>query len=367
LADYTDMTPATLRGRVRANDAKAKRELLEVYGRFASEYDYQPVEADHLPYGCFAVDYGRRKAKRLLHSYGAIQCMEKLQDLVAEDGFILLNDYGPTHTGQDDEFEHQRFSLATFVGINFPLLKAYFSDASRGQWVAPAGEERGIHSRLLSRKPAYETVARFYEMFGEARHKHLDEPLEMARACLKAGRFEMAAAHYHEAIRRQPRNWILLNEVSMFLTFQLRDLKAGIDMAKVALTLNPTCSADLWNTLGDGLYEFGRTLEARSAYHQALAVNANDVRARYNLAWVHAREKDYSAALSMLAEAMGQDKTGLFRDRLLQKQQEVLAQMARDHQHEYLLLTNLVSRHAQGGTEPAAEVSPPQAPVDKKD
>ncbi len=28
-------------------------------------------------------------------------------------------------------------------------------------------------------------------------------------------------------------------------------------MAKTALTLNPTCSAELWNALGDALFEWG--------------------------------------------------------------------------------------------------------------
>jgi Flp pilus assembly protein TadD len=62
------------------------------------------------------------------------------------------------------------------------------------------------------------------------------------------------------------------------------ETKAGIDLAKVALALNPACSSDLWNTLGDGLFEYGRYAEARSAYHKALEVNDADVRARYNLA-----------------------------------------------------------------------------------
>jgi tetratricopeptide (TPR) repeat protein len=117
-------------------------------------------------------------------------------------------------------------------------------------------------------------------------------------------------------------------------------------MAKVALALNPTCSAELWNALGDALYEFGRTAEARSAYEKALTVNAADVRARYNLAWVAARERDYPAALGRIAEALALDKTGEYRDRLLQKQQEVLARLTQRHQQEYLLLINLVSKYA---------------------
>jgi len=150
-----------------------------------------------------------------------------------------------------------------------------------------------IHSRLLGHKLGSETVTRFYEKFSDAHTAWLQEPLQKARACAKMGRFELAATFYSDALKRQPGNWVLLNEISMFLIFNLRDVKAGIDMAKAALKLNPTCSADLWNTLGDGLYEWGRTEEARSAYHKGLAVNATDVRSRYNLAWVYARQKNF--------------------------------------------------------------------------
>jgi Flp pilus assembly protein TadD len=150
---------------------------------------------------------------------------------------------------------------------------------------------------------------------------------------------------------------VLLNEISMFLTFSLRDLKAGIDMAKMALSLNPTCSAELWSTLGDGLFEFGRTEEARSAYLKALEVNESDVRARYNLSWCYAREKNFRAALDVIAEAMSLDKTGEYRERLMHKLQEIMQQLGQRHQQEYLLLINLVSRYAKKDeSKPAAEL-----------
>ncbi len=222
--------------------------------------------------------------------------------MVQEGGFILINDYGQTQITFDDEFEHQRFSLATAVGLNFPLLKAYFADGPKCEWVEPFGEAGGIHSRLLGRKLHRATRGCFQERFGKPAYDKRQQPLEKARQCVQVGRFEMAAGLYNQALKEQPNNWVLLNEISTFLTFQLRDPKAGIDMAKLALALNPTCSADLWSTLGDGLYEFGRTAEARSAYLQALEVNESDVRARYNLAWVHTREKDYPTALDMIAQ-----------------------------------------------------------------
>ena len=134
----------------------------------------------------------------------------------------------------------------------------------------------------------------------------------------------------------------------MFLTFQLRDAKAGMDMAKLALELNPTCSAELWSTLGDALFECGRTAEARSAYLRALDINSSDVRSRYNLAWVYTRDKNFPAALEIIAEALALDRTGEYRDRLLQKQQEVLGLVTQRNQQEYLLLINLVSKYAKG-------------------
>ena len=348
LADYTDLTAPQLRERAASSDPRARDELLEVYGLFASEYDYRPVDAQKLPHGAFALEFGRRMTKRLLHSYGAIQCLEKLLGMLAEGGFILVNDYGQTQITRDDEFEHQRFSLATFVGVNFSLLREYFGEGKRCRYIEPGGAEgRGIHARLLAPTVAYEVSLRFDERFGDAAHKQLQEPIQKARACAKAKRFELARGFYQEAVHLQPRNWVLLCEVSQFMTFGFRDAKAGADMAKVALALNPTCSAELWNALGDALYEFGRTAEAGSAYEKALAVNAADVRARFNLAHVYVRLKDYPQALHAIADALALDKTGQYRERLLQKQQEVLGRLTQRHQQEYLLLINLVSRYAR--------------------
>ena len=220
------------------------------------------------------------------------------------------------------------------------------------------GDSRGIHSRLFSKHPATETTVRFYECFSDAAHAKLQEPINYARARAKEGRCELASSHYAEALELQPRNWVLLNEVSQFLTFSMRDPKAGANLAKIALSLNPSLSADLWSTLGDALFEWGRTAEARGAYAKALSVNAADVRSRYNLAWVHAREKNFDAALKRIAEAFTLDKTGEYRERLLQKLHEVLHHVSLRHQQEYLLLINLVSRYAK----PKDEAEPPPIP-----
>jgi tetratricopeptide (TPR) repeat protein len=348
LQDFTDLTAKQLAERARRADPAARRDLLEVYGLFASEYDYRPVDIKSLPYGEFALDFGRKTSSRLLHNHGAIQSLERLLGLLDDRGFILINDYGQTQRTREEEFEHQRFSLATAVGLNFPLLKAYFGEAGRCQYLEPSGDQdRSIHSRLLGRTIVPEVALRFEEQFGAAAQQRQQEPWDKARECARVGRFELAAGCYREALKAQPANWVLLNEVSMFLTFSLRDVKAGAELARAALRLNPTCSAELWSTLGDALFEWGRTAEAESAYRKALQVNETDVRARYNLAWVYQRQRDWPAALAVIAEGLALDKTGEYRERLLHKQGEVLAGLEGRNRQEYLLMLNLVSKHAR--------------------
>src|SRR5439155_2254005 len=50
LEDFSDMTVEQLRQRAKSTDSRAKQELLEVYGLFASEYDYRPVDIASLAY-----------------------------------------------------------------------------------------------------------------------------------------------------------------------------------------------------------------------------------------------------------------------------------------------------------------------------
>jgi tetratricopeptide (TPR) repeat protein len=209
------------------------------------------------------------------------------------------------------------------------------------------GESESIHARLLGHKPAHETEVRFLEAFGKAAREKLDEPVAKGRECARAGRFELAADLYRDGVKRQPYNWVLLNEVANFLIYSLGDVKAGLDMAKLAVRVNPACASDVWATLGDGLYEDGRMREAQGAYRRALELNANDVRAKYGIAWVHTQRNDYAAALKMIAEAFSVDSRGGSFERLLKKQQEVLIRLAQQHQREYLLLANLVSRHVK--------------------
>jgi hypothetical protein len=143
LADHTDLSADDLARRAASTREEDRRELLELYGFLAAEYDYRPADVAQLPYADFALGLARTQTRRLLHSYGAIRCLERLLGLLHPQGFILANDYGQTHVEHDAEYEHQRFSQATFIGVNFPQLKAYLLRRRRPVQVAgAAGRQR---------------------------------------------------------------------------------------------------------------------------------------------------------------------------------------------------------------------------------
>jgi hypothetical protein len=66
--------------------------------------------------------------------------------------------------------------------------------------------------------------------------RRTEAPMNKARECVKADRFELAASLYRQVLDRQPSNWVLLSEVAGFLTYSLRDPKAGADL------YSPLCS-----------------------------------------------------------------------------------------------------------------------------
>src|SRR5205807_7419679 len=105
----------------------------------------------------------------------------------------------------------------------------------RCQWVEPTEDSDRIFSRLLGHAVGPETSTCFRERFSKQASEWADEPLGQARGCLQYGRFEAALTAYQEALVRQPSNWILMNEVALFLAFTLRNPAAGVEMAKVAL------------------------------------------------------------------------------------------------------------------------------------
>jgi tetratricopeptide (TPR) repeat protein len=345
LKEHTSLTLEELTRLANSADPRERGELLAVFDLLASEYAYQPIDLAGVPLADFAMRFARSASLRsVLHNYGALLCLERVLPLVRDQGFILITDYGHSREAGADDFQHQRFSHSTFIGINFPLVKAYFASTDPSCWIEPAeGDDPSIYARLMGRQVAPETAARFRECFGKTTQDWLHEPVQRARTLVQGGRFEAALTAYQQALERQPQNWVLMNEVAHFLTFSLRSPAAGLEIVKAALACNPSCSAELWNMLGDSLFALGRLEESRQAFLRALRVNADDVRARYNLAYVHARTREYAWALQRIAEALALDRRGTYREGLLQKQSEVLGQLTQRQQQESLRITNRIS------------------------
>ena len=344
---HLDATEADLRQMAASGDPADRRELLAVYPLILAEYQFRPVDREEIPYPDFALEQvGSAGGKPVVLSHGAMLCLESLVDLLAEGGVILLNEYGQTKEITTEEFEHQRFSLATAVGLNFPLLGMYFTGRESVQWLEPDEGEASVPARLLGREVGSETVMRFQDCFSKATQEWLNAPAVRARQLLEAGRLQAALGQYHQALERQPHNWPLMAEVAQLLTFQLGNAKAGLEMARAALKHNPACSALLWNLLGESLAGLGRNTDASMAFGRALQISPDDVRARVGIGGVHVAFREYQQALVRLAEGLSLDKSGGYGEYLLNKQQEVLGLLGQQHQKRHQGLANRVTKAA---------------------
>lgn len=326
---------------VASTDRNKAQRIGQYLSVLASEYDFRPVDVATIPYGQFAVE--NAQSGTVLHNYGAIQCLERLLDLLDDEAFILVNDYGSADGKDAAQFEHQRYTGSTFVGINFALLKNYFTNVRKCQWLEPAEDDGHIFSRMLGHRIATDTEAIFCERFGKRGFDWRQQPAQMARECRNHGRVEAAATYYRVALERQPKNWMLMDEVARFLTFGFKNPRAGYAMAQAGLRENPTCSADLWTTLGESLVQLGHAEEARRAFLRTLKINGNDVRSRYNLACLLAGEGELDAALKYIAEGLALDKPGAYREGFLRKQSEILGQLQQQYQQECHHMANRVS------------------------
>ncbi len=355
LSEHTEHTPADLVKLVMSTNPAHREELVGLFGVFTSEYDYRPVNPEEIPYPALARELVRGKSGPVVHSHGAIASLEQLLGLLRPRGVILINDYGSVETTETgDHFEHQRYGGSSFVGVNFDLLKRYFTTQPQPSdgapalpitWAEPDKDSPRIYSRLLGHDLHPDVVATFRRCFDGTAAAELERPAQAAGALAGQGRYEAAATAYRVALERAPWDWLVVLEAANFLTFGLKDARAGAELARAGLDLNPCCSPELWNAYGDALYSLGQVERARTAYERALAVNADDVQARYNLAWVFLHHKQHGEALRAIAEGLARDWRGAYRDRLLQKQAEVLADLARRAQQEMQTLMNRVSLH----------------------
>ena len=193
-------------------------QLIPVYDHFLLEYQYRPADLTCLPYGAFMTGVAKSNEGRpILHNYGAIQYLEASLAMLADGGFVLINDYGQTKDVATDEFRHQRFGQTAAVGINFALLREYFSACERGVIHETEKEQESLHSRLLTVKRDSSLSAQFQECFGETYRVGIEKPVERGRELLRHRPSSSGTCQFRQALERQPLNWSLMLEVAQLL------------------------------------------------------------------------------------------------------------------------------------------------------
>ena len=299
-------------------------QLIPLVSLFEFEASFRPC-AESYPYAQEALTFAH-DAPRMVLNYAAIQSLEKMLDALAPGGFVLINDYGPVRAADAPAMgATHRFGSSAAAGLNFPFLDHHFSSNGAGV-VAPDQDDRlPIHPRLFTRSPIPETRQAFHEIFDWTAHQKQVEPQERARQHVEAGRFEAAKEAYQEALMARPRDWVVLAEIAEFLIRQIANYQAGLDIASGALVVNPWYSVWLWNVYGDALYALERFDEAHQAYLSAIKLEPGDVRTNLNLGYSYGQLGDHAAALEALGRGLANDRTGAFRERLLQKQQQIAA------------------------------------------
>jgi tetratricopeptide (TPR) repeat protein len=333
VAQYTSLSSQEICALAGSANAADRERLIPLLPILEVEVAFRPLSRT-VPYLDTALANGS-SSSRILVNDGALTCLEQSLGLIEPDGFVLINDYGPVGEAQGEvHAQPQRFGATSAHGLNFPLLEKVL--VSRGCRVSKAAgdDERSIHTRLVTLNepgPVYEV---FEARFGKQAAAYFTGPIESARAHIAAGRKGEALEDYKLAVSRQPRNWSLIGEAGEFVALHLLDYQAGLELASAAIELNPCYSSWLWNVLGDCLYCLNRHADAHEAYLQAERIDEHDPRAQLNLAYTYQGRGEFDAALESVAAGLASDLRGAYRDKLLERQQQILANVAARAQGE---------------------------------
>jgi tetratricopeptide (TPR) repeat protein len=326
LHEFTELPADELAVRAASGDPEVLEELTELHPLLQVDCAYLPFDLATLPYSQFALERVAADTP-VIHNYGAIQCVERLLPLLAEGGFVLVNDYPSPDAAKAQQSSnfgvYQRFGASTAMGLNFALLDAFFGDREDCTWIVPDGENIYISSRLAASSIAPQAADAFRSSFGGSSWNELYGPIQSARSLILEGRVESALAEYRRALTVQPQSWVLLGETAKLLTGAIGDHAGAESLATAALSLNPL-SSDLWKTLGECLYAMGRMDEAHQALLKALERHPGNIGAMLSLVQVFLINDDEAAALRMIAEALLFDKTGQYREQILKAQSSIL-------------------------------------------
>ena len=335
--DYSRLEQEELLLIAQSDDTSRWETLVDFHPLFSLDFEFRPCSPEGLPYIDEARGLACPENPLVVSNYAAVETLRRLLPLLSPGGFILIGDYAqssmPSQAKPGDPPPpppYQRYGGATAIGLNFDLFKKCFDSLSGVRWVEPFEENEHLHSRLLAREPDAATVQQFKSRFSKTLFDWTHQPTETARELRRNGRHDSAMACFREALVRQPSNWALCVEVANHMLSR-NEPESAKSLAESALRLNPL-SSEAWNILGDALWALDSTGQAHRAFLQALHVYPADVRARHNLVYTFSKLGDLASALQMIAEGLCLDTPCHYRDRLLERQREILARI--DHRQK---------------------------------
>jgi len=258
---------------------------------------------------------------RVVLNHGAMDCITQLLPALDPAGFIAFSDFGIVDSNAPVSYSNAlKFGSSTAIGLHFPVLARFATSIGAELITAQEREGNNLHYRLLVKNPIPQTSDQFVKCYGAA-------DWSGAQPHIQAGAIAEAKRVYESALEKYPNDWSLLGEVAEFLVRQVFDYEAGLQMAKAALAVNPWYSTWLWNVYGDSLYGLQRHSDAVAAYKIAEEMSPRDVRTQVNLSYGYFVVGDHEAALTAIAKGFAHDSRGEYRDRLREKQQQILASL----------------------------------------
>jgi len=319
---------AEVRRQPHTDDPSWQRAILDLYELLSLECRFDRVDASQLPYPAQAAALAGGGGIAL-HSYGALECLQTAFGWLAPRGLLIAADYGFAEGAYTPTaIPYQRYGGSTQIGVNFAQLRSYFRERPECDWIEPDGDNSHIYVRLLGSGVDETTKGSFLNRASKVAFEWKDAPVAAARDLAKEGRRQAAAWAYREAHQRQPYNWVLLGEIARFMLAMQGDPRAAAEIAALALDLNPL-DPGLWNLVGDSHFAQGNHAEARRSFERALSLYPGDARTRLNLVYSLVKANELEGALRMIAEGLAADTDGELHTRLLERQAEILAEMAR--------------------------------------
>jgi len=209
----------SLNGHHGLNDLEERSARIEKY-RYLLEpqYDYRSVVPETLPLPGPVGVWMKSKRRHFVHSFGALSCLDELVKLLGDQGFALIADCGTRGTN-DDPGTVSSFGRSRTIGVNFAELEDRYDGALSRGWMTGPGDEDSedpLIIRLLvgSKQPSLRQAFAAHYSWGRIGWE--EEATKKARQLATLGHYEAALRNYEEALRRNPDDWAILEEVADF-------------------------------------------------------------------------------------------------------------------------------------------------------